>query len=332
VVLAPLSDGARNSAQLVAPKSDEGGRRQGAGKTGVLLCVSASWRLGVKRRVPYSERMKQPESVYEENGARRGLVGFFDLLGYKSIAENNTIAELISVVRTIQKTIKESLEKLNATEEFLDQVLPPLENYSPINHVVFSDSILAYTGLSESDRERHAQAAVFNEFCSSLMSRLFWAGLPVRGAWAFGDYFVENEKATHGIYLAGAPIIEAYELSNCVDMSACVIAPSAEKVLAEMLILASPSELPIGYTRHRVPLKGGQKQEMFLLDHYRADLHYHPNHNITRQILMEKFGDHKKRITIEVLPKINNTLEFLEPSKSHERALASRAKPNNLPT
>ncbi len=263
--------------------------------------------------------MKQSENVYEENGARRGLVGFFDLLGYKSLAENNPIAELISVVRKIQETIKKSLEKLNATEESLGQVVPRLENYSPINHVVFSDSILAYTGLPESGRERHAQVAVFNEFCSSLVSGLFWAGLPVRGAWAFGDYFVENEKTTHGIYLAGAPIIEAYELSNCVDMSACVIAPSAEKVLAEMLILASPSELPIGYTRHRVPFKGRQKQEMFLLDHYRTDLHHHPDHKITRQILMEKFGDHKKRITIEVLPKINNTLEFFEPSRSHER-------------
>jgi hypothetical protein len=276
--------------------------------------------------------MKESERTYEDNGARRGLVGFFDLLGYKSIAGSNTISELIAVVRTIQKTIRASLEKKNATEGLFDQVLPPLENMSSINHVVFSDSILAYTGLPESDRERHAQVAVFNEFCGSLMSGLFWAGLPVRGAWAFGDYFVENEKATHGIYLAGAPIIEAYELSNCVDMSACVIAPSAEKVLAELLNLASPSELPIGYTRHSVPLKGGQKQEMFLLDHYRADLHYHPDHKITRQILMEKFGDHKKRVTVEVLPKINNTLEFFEPSKAPNEALASETKPTNLPT
>jgi len=212
------------------------------------------------------------------------------------------------------------LEKLNATEEFLGQVVPRLENVSPINLVVFSDSILACTGFAESDRERHAEVAVFNEVCSSLVSGLFWAGLPVRGAWAFGDYFVENDKLTHGIYLAGAPIIEAYELSNCIEMSACVIAPSAEKVLAEMLILASPSELPIGYTRHRVPLKGRQKQEMFLLDHHRRDLHYHPDHKITRQIVMDKFGDHKKRITVEVLPKINNTLEFFEPSRSHQRS------------
>lgn len=256
--------------------------------------------------------MKQTVSLSQENGARRGLVGFFDLLGYKSLADNNQITELISIIRKIQEAIRKSLEKLNDTEEFLDQALPKLDNYNSINHVVFSDSILAYTGLPESDRERHAQVAVFNEFCSSLVSGLFWAGLPVRGAWAFGDYFVENDKMTHGIYVAGAPIIEAYELANCIDLSACVIAQSAEKVLAGMLILESPSEPPIGYARHRVPLKGKQNQEMFLLDHYRTGLRYHPDRKITRQILIDKFGEHKKAITENVLPKINNTLEFFE--------------------
>jgi hypothetical protein len=257
--------------------------------------------------------MKQSESVYKENGARRGLVGFFDLLGYKSIIENNPIGEVISVVKILQETIRESLKKLNATEEFLPKVHPRLQNVSPTNHIVFSDSILVYAGFPELETEQRLQVGIFNGFCCGLISGLFWAGLPVRGAWAFGDYFVERTE--HGIYLAGAPIIEAYEFSNCVNMSACVIAPSAERVLAEILILASPSQPPIGYTRHRVPLKGNQKQELFLLDHYRTDLHYHPDHKITRQILMEKFGDHKKRITPEVLPKINNTLEFLEARK-----------------
>lgn len=250
-----------------------------------------------------------------EFGARRGLVGFLDLLGYKSVAESNSIGELVAIIRRIQETIRQSLEKRNATEQFLPSVVPRLETVSAINHVVFSDSVVVYTELPEPDRERHLQVAMFNEFCCGLVSGLFWAGLPVRGAWAFGDFFVEYDKTTHGVYLAGAPIIEAFEMSNCIDLSACVIAPSAEKVLADMKILESSSEPTIGYTRHRVPLKGNQKQEMFLLDHHRNDLHYHPDHKITRQILMQKFGDHNKRITPEVLAKINNTFTFLESSR-----------------
>jgi hypothetical protein len=257
--------------------------------------------------------MKQTESFSEEAGAQCGLIGFFDLLGYKSIVQNNPIGELISVVKKIHETIRESLKRLNATEEALDQAIPRLENVSPINHVVFSDSILVYTAFPQSEKERHAQVALFNEFCSDVVSGLFWAGLPVRGAWAFGEYFVERTE--HGIYLAGAPIVEAYELSNCIDMSACVIAPTAERVLAKMQILASSSELPVGFTHYRVPLKGNQKQEMFLLDYYARDLHYHPGRRISRQIVMQKFGDYRKHITVDVFPKINNTLEFLEAFK-----------------
>src|SRR5713101_1172379 len=257
--------------------------------------------------------MKQTGTFIEETGAQCGLVGFFDLLGYKSIVENNTIGELIFVVKKIQETIRESLRQLHVTEDCLSQALPSHENVGSIEHVVFSDSIFICTTYPETERELRIQAAKFNEFCSDLVSGLFWAGLPVRGALAFGDYFVERTEM--GIFLAGAPIVEAHELSNCFDMSACVIAPSAEGVLAKMQILASSSEVQAGYTHQRVPLKGNQRQEMCLLDRYSRDLSYHPDRTISRQIVMQKFADHKKRITVEVLPKVNNTLGFLEASR-----------------
>ncbi len=78
-----------------------------------------------------------------------------------------------------------------------------------------------------------------------------------------------------------------------------------------MLILVSSDEL-LGFIQHHVPCKGSRNQKMFLLNHYRIDLNYNPNRKISRQTVLEKFAEHNKRIGVEVLPKVNNTLEFLK--------------------
>jgi hypothetical protein len=246
----------------------------------------------------------------EDNDAKRGFVGYFDLLGYRSLIANNHICEVIGVVKTIKNIIEDQHTRVIESGRIAGQKF--------CEFVVYSDSILVYTSFPENSREQHSQVAIFLEFCGDIISELFWVGLPVRGAWAFGDYYVE--KTENGIYLAGMPIVEAYEFSNRIDMLGCVIAPSAEKVLAGMQILETPSELPVGYIQHFVPLKNDQnqkfqKQELFLLNHYHRDLHYHPSRIISRQIVMEKFAEHNKRIGVEVLPKINNTLEFLKACK-----------------
>jgi len=179
---------------------------------------------------------------------------------------------------------------------------------------------LVYTSFPESHGERHAQIAIFQEFCAALMSGLFWIGLPTRGAWAFGDYYVK--KTEKGIYVAGMPIVEAFEFSNCLDVAACVVAPSAEKVLTELKILDSPSNL-LGFIHFPVPIKSNQKaqrQKLFVLKHYAMDLHYNPKRIISRQILMEKFSEHNKHIGVEALSKANNTLEFLQACEPESEA------------
>jgi hypothetical protein len=242
--------------------------------------------------------------------ARRGLIGFFDLLGYKSIMENNNISEAILIVKKIQQTIEEQHKKLIATERFLGQAI--------CDYVVFSDSILVYTTFPESEEKRHRQIAGFAEFCAGLINDLFWAGLPARGAWAFGAFYVDLQPGK--ICLAGMPIVEAYQLSDRVDMIGCVFAPSAVKVLTKMGIIDPTSELPIGFIQYPVPLKdrrnkGTQKQQLFMLNHCGFWRHYHPEREISREAVMERFAAHKKRVGDEVLSKVDNTLEFFEASK-----------------
>lgn len=238
-----------------------------------------------------------------------GFIAYFDLLGYKNLLTNNDINKAIAVVRLIQDVLQSQQERVYQTGRITGQRF--------CDHIVYSDSILVYTAFPENNQEQHAQIAIFHEFCAGLISELFWIGLPIRGAWAFGNYYVT--KTDKGIYVAGLPIVEAYQFSNCLDVSACLIAPSAEKVLAELKILDSPSHL-LGYIHCSVPMminQKAQKQAMFLLNHYAIDLNYNPDRKISRQVLMEKFSEHNKNIAIDALSKVNNTLVFLNLCESH---------------
>jgi len=242
--------------------------------------------------------------------AQCGLIGFFDVLGYKSIIENNPIGEVISIVHTIQKTVDEHQKYLDEWADYC-------------GHVLFSDSILVYAPFSE-PRNEHKNTGLIAEFCAGLLNDLFWAGLPTRGAWAFGDFYIDLQPGK--ICLAGMPIIEAYELCNCIDLAGCVVAPSAETVLVGKQILDSSSEQPLGFIKYLVPLKGQQKQKLFMLNHYTFDRHNNRHPEISRQTVFEKFGAHNKRISVGVLSKANNTLEFLEASKGDRQSTCQTGK------
>jgi hypothetical protein len=239
---------------------------------------------------------------------QRGLIGWFDILGYKSIIENNQIEGAVFVVRKIQAIIERADKRCRENGFGIAGTI--------CGYVLFSDTIVLYC-----PGEGHMHTAFFTEFSADLVSELFWAGLPVRGAWAFGAFHIHAKPGS--ISLAGPPIIEACKLAERLDLAACAIAPSAEAVLTAKGILDQKSDHLLGFVRQAVPLKGQQRRELFMLNHYAIDLHYNPTRTITRQAVEEQFAAHKKPIGVEVLPKVNNTLEFLR---------ASRPSTKHLPT
>jgi len=164
-------------------------------------------------------------------------------------------------------------------------------------HVIFSDSILIYSNTTSDP-----SATLFTIFCISLVNGLFRAGYPVRGALASGDFYRDVEVEQGSICLAGAPIIEAYELAECLDFAGCVVAPSAERFFA----------LKSLYFQYEVPIKCRGKQGMFVLN---ALADEEESRGISRQVVLEKFGAHNKRIGVDVLPKLNNTIDFFEACK-----------------
>jgi hypothetical protein len=159
------------------------------------------------------------------------------------------------------------------------------------------------------------QLAVFIEFSVGLVNRLLMAGLPVRGALAYGDIYVDTQTPDK-IVLAGKPIAEAHEWANRLELSACILAPSAEGYLAAQRALDTSLDRQRGFLKYCVPMKPNcDRQKKFMLDqgsfydHYRASRGWP---ELSRQILGEKFAAHKKHNGEGVTVKLENTWEFLQ--------------------
>jgi hypothetical protein len=231
--------------------------------------------------------MNEPDNSSQQVGSHTGFIGFFDLLGYKEFVRNNQLKEVAQKVRDILQVCRTS-KRLNEGMEHL------FDNHF-CKHVIFSDTILIYSNTTSD-----TSATLFTTYCISLVNGLFRAGYPARGALASGEFYVEVKQAS--ICLAGAPIVEAYELAECLDFAGCVVAPSAERFF----------DLKSLYFQYEVPIKGRGKQRMFVLN---AIVDEEERRGISRQVVLEKFVAHNKRIGVDVLPKLNNTIDFLEACK-----------------
>jgi hypothetical protein len=230
-----------------------------------------------------SETDELPESSY-------GLVAFFDILGYRQIITNNEIREAALIVKRILQKVTDLQEAADGFEKRY-QFLPAPK------YLVFSDSILVYTSYSSNQATRKSQAGAFAACCMALCRDLLEEGLPARGAIARGEFFIEKNS------FVGKPIVEAYELANALELSGCVIAPTAE---AEFVGQDDPLKLLFQYP---VPLKENQKQDLYTLN-LCFSLLVNDSED-PRQFAIKQFGRHNKNIGPDVIGKLNNTVVFL---------------------
>jgi hypothetical protein len=246
-------------------------------------------------------RIERPSKVFSAESrhtAKRttpavstGLTAFFDILGYREMLLNNEPEALLTVIADV-------FHKIPSEANFERIELSPY-GLNP-EFLVFSDSILVYRSLDEAGLTSQ-YAHRFIEFCSQLTGRLLSAGLPVRGAICKGRFSIIGGKS-----FAGSCIVEAYEWAQRLEVAGCVILPSFESELWQDE--RSREELVLWET----PLKGSPPQKLLLLNYSRFLEGSKP---ISRVALIECFAGFKKGVNPQVLPKINNTLRFLEECK-----------------
>ena len=252
--------------------------------------------------------IKNSQNVPIENG----LVAFFDILGYAQLINND---ELENVIQTIEKSFVDVIKKHSDKWE---KMLPTNGDFVP-ECLIFSDSILVTLPIPTANIEilLVSYAVAFGIFCQILVAKLFESGLPVRGAISIGKFYVKK----HPPIFAGRPIVEAHQLCNSLELAGCVISPASESAFGVFSSL---------FQSYSVPIKDKGKQKLYLLDYFSF---LKDKVGFCRQTVIESFKAHNKHIPLEVIGKVNNTVEFLEHCKVNEkkrRKLASKVKPIKL--
>jgi len=230
-----------------------------------------------------------------------GFLGFFDILGYQSLLVNNdpnVIAEnVLSQLTTLNKSIG---KKLADTITSFDETVYHEIYKKNLKWLVFSDTILISLDVpSETTAsDTYDRLLIFLLSSIILQQNLLLAGLPLRGALTFGDYLIKDAC------FAGRPIIEAYALAEKLELSACVVAPSAKKMFVDILETGNLNhKLLLDYM---VPLKNSESLKLLTLNYGSMEDGEDP-----RDIVFKSFFAHNKDIPEKVQQKILNTEQHL---------------------
>ncbi len=248
-----------------------------------------------------------------------GIVGYFDILGYKSFLDNNPSLDksVTDVLAIIDKTPQE-------VSEFWKGFQPAdsPSHFRDIRWLVVSDSIIGTLACDAKSGITFAELTAFLVVASMLSEKMFRHGLSVRGTITYGEYITVRTKTSSGF--AGRPFVMAYEAAQCVDMAGVVIVDNdrkCEQIIKE--IRDDKTKLHLIYD-YKVPLKGGGAKPMLILN-TALGLFHEPNMYVVqnfpkncpnlREAVIQSFGAYKKDITPEMYSKVDNTevlLQFLK--------------------
>ncbi len=237
---------------------------------------------------------------------QKGLVAFFDILGYSAFMENNKV-EVAAL--NINDFISE-LEKFDMNG-FLHRFnfRGRINNISEeIEYAIISDSILITLECDKNDIESYRlYTTVFLLYCALLSKKLFIFGLPLRGCIEYGEFYIKNNT------FAGKPIIKAYQNSEKLNLSACEV---SESIFFKNVSIDLFGKLLVTYL---IPTKNSDKRSILLnfmiklndKDKYSLDKLSDP-----KQFVINSFSAHNKFIGSTVYQKIDNTEMFIRYCKA----------------
>jgi hypothetical protein len=159
-------------------------------------------------------------------------IGMFDILGFRALLERHGTAGLVGRVEALFDSIRKEMRW-------------------EARAVTFSDTVLLYSRpLRLSHIELHTEvdrreASNFLRFCAFLLADSVVAGLPLRGAVAYGDCVC---IPTRGVFF-GQPIVDAYLLESQQDWIGVALHESC-------WALGSPRSFDRVVMQAQIPMKG----------------------------------------------------------------------------
>jgi len=150
-----------------------------------------------------------------------GYVAFLDALGFRSLVTSDKgNQKVFEYLETIRNSVR-------------------LSNAADIEAIVFSDSIVLMKGGSEPEDLR-----LLCMTCSRVMFDLLAHRIPVRGAIAYGEYTTSDIGPS--VFLAGQPVIEAYDREKIQDWVGIMLCASTLNQIREL-------DLPIKCAKNFAP-------------------------------------------------------------------------------
>ena len=252
----------------------------------------------------------------------KGVVAFFDILGYQNIIDNNEIEKVSKIITDILKVApsksKDSLRSISKDETKKKIINNAL---SSIDTILISDSLLSHFefDVDGADDSNNLELILFIGYLSQLTRMLFVEGLPIRGSICFGDFFVDEQC------IAGKPIIDAYRLSESLDFSGVVICEKTYEKIKKPFTGNTLNIVSNHFIEYLVPTKSGDVK-MYLMNWFGktkvpTDI---------GQYVYESFRNHNKEIPDSVINKMKNTELTLREFIRIKNKNKSKSKPKKV--
>jgi len=235
--------------------------------------------------------------------AQKGMVAFFDILGYQDIIDNNLIEDVAKIILDI--LLKLPLETRDSMIDMIKGVAESnarvMELLDSIRYRVISDSILLVCEIPEDKRSLEKfYWSIFLLYVLFLLQKSFKSGLPLRGAIDYGEFFIDSNC------FAGKPIINCYRLSNRMEFSGCVLTSDCGKILRACLDSTGNEDIKVIVDRYvlsyLVPLKDEEVRLWTVVWTIGGGVI-----GDVRQYITKGFQAHNKDVHRNVYPKIENT-------------------------
>ncbi|MGD0651625.1 MAG: hypothetical protein ABSA97_10895 [Verrucomicrobiia bacterium] len=256
------------------------------------------------------------------NEIQTGLVGWFDVLGYKEFLDSNN--DLAYCIKVIQEVIAEAEQEVIG--EFKNNIIahvPPdmqeektvlLEVQHHTKWVVFADTVLLTLPVqAEAIWKARLRIATFLHLTKSLFIRFLGAGLPVRAAISFGTFYVH----AHPPLFAGKPLVQAQQWAEKQKWTGCVLTPNAASVFNQILAESDPDNRKLlasyvvrYFTSAILPDSVTTKKTMLCLNWPKKIGGFQTEAELP-MLIERQFKRHSKQIDRnDVQTKIKNTVEF----------------------
>lgn len=249
----------------------------------------------------------------------KGLIGFFDILGYQSFLENNeniageSAEKVLKIINEIPEKLKLSSEGLQASNEFKDYEL---------KHLIFSDTVVLMLDQKHDASDTWIKNAREFMFRSSaiLSSQMFINGLPMNAVIHEGDYLLK------GTSLAGKGVVEAYRQCHRLDFAGTVLSEELGDLVrdekADFPMISNESEFYFSYLS---PLKEGKEKRLIVINWlpYLREMadNYEEIVSDIESFVWKSFWAHSKECSQSVNQKVFNTTKLLRKMKLNLKAI-----------